>query len=101
MSGFDLMHATLVDQQRIIDITVNHAHDHTVSLVENMQRWLDIEMQAKSVAKKNPTIIIRSNYNTLTIKNSSMKFTKQFLKMLNCAYVNSLQVIESNTAALK
>lgn len=101
MSSFGLVYSTLTGNQRILDITVHHASDHKLTLVENMQRWLDIHKEVQSMAKKRPGITISAKYNKLVVINSSMKFAKQFLKMLNHEQVDSLKITEWDGEAWK
>ncbi len=53
------------------------------------------------MAKKRPGITINAKYNKLVIMNSSMKFTKQFLNMLNHDQIDSLKITEWDGEAWK
>ena len=53
------------------------------------------------MAKKRPGITINAKYNQLVVMNSSMKFAKQFLKMLNHEQVDSLKITEWDGEAWK
>ena len=101
MSSFGLIYSTLTGNQRIFDIIVHHVCDHKLTLIENLQRWSNIHKEVQSMAKKRPGITINAKYNKLVIMNSSMKFTKQFLNMLNHDQIDSLKITEWDGEAWK